>query len=189
MRPMCMEKPHVSDGGTPGSTVLCELTRGFQPVLFPSCVAEDSRSGEGFQVCLGIQDGYGEYTSVIVPIRSGVSLGPLLFLLFVNNPTDAIEELTLILAENVKMATRQVRKITLRRSRFTKFFYWLEEQDLFINPAKCNYFTIGREVSQSFFPGESGTPVFVPDLVKDKEFLPLPNVLTLWIKHGDWSSW
>ncbi len=26
---------------TPGSTVLCELTRGFHPVLSPSCVAED----------------------------------------------------------------------------------------------------------------------------------------------------
>ncbi len=26
---------HVSDGGIPGSTVLCELTRHFHPVLFP----------------------------------------------------------------------------------------------------------------------------------------------------------
>ncbi len=41
---------HVSDGGTPGSTVLGELTRDFYPVLSPSYVAEDSRSGEGFQV-------------------------------------------------------------------------------------------------------------------------------------------
>ncbi len=36
---------HVSDGGTPGSAVLCELTRHFHPVLSPLCVAEDSRSG------------------------------------------------------------------------------------------------------------------------------------------------
>ncbi len=36
---------HVSDGGTSGSTVLCELTRHFHSVLSPSCVAEDSRSG------------------------------------------------------------------------------------------------------------------------------------------------
>ncbi len=35
-----------------GSTVLCELTKGFHPVLSPSCAAEDSRSGEGFQACL-----------------------------------------------------------------------------------------------------------------------------------------
>ncbi len=43
---------HASDEGTPGSTVLCELTRSFHPVPSPSCVAEDSRSGEGLQVCL-----------------------------------------------------------------------------------------------------------------------------------------
>ncbi len=43
---------HVSDGSTPGSVVLCELTRHFHPVLSPSCVAEDSRSGHRFQVGL-----------------------------------------------------------------------------------------------------------------------------------------
>ncbi len=43
---------HVSDGGTPGSTVLCEFTRDFHPVLSLSCVAEDTRYGERFQVSL-----------------------------------------------------------------------------------------------------------------------------------------
>ncbi len=43
---------HVSYGGTPGSTVLCELTRHFHAVLSPLCVAEDSRSGDRFQVGL-----------------------------------------------------------------------------------------------------------------------------------------
>ncbi len=38
---------HVSDEGTPGSTVLCELTRDFLSILSPSCVAEVSRPGEG----------------------------------------------------------------------------------------------------------------------------------------------
>ncbi len=41
---------HVWDGSTPGSTVLWELIRHFHPVLSPSCVAEDSRSGDRFQV-------------------------------------------------------------------------------------------------------------------------------------------
>ncbi len=40
------------DLGTPGSTELCELIRDFHPVLFPSCVDEDSGSTEGLQVCL-----------------------------------------------------------------------------------------------------------------------------------------
>ncbi len=43
---------HVSGGGTPGSAVLCELTRHVHPVLSPSCEAEDSRSGDRFQVGL-----------------------------------------------------------------------------------------------------------------------------------------
>ncbi len=43
---------HVSDRGTLGLMDLCKFTRGFRPVLFPSCATEDSRSGEAFQVCL-----------------------------------------------------------------------------------------------------------------------------------------
>ncbi len=35
---------HVLDESTPGSAVLCELTRHFHPILSPSCFSEDSRS-------------------------------------------------------------------------------------------------------------------------------------------------
>ncbi len=48
----CACVDYVSDGGTPGSTVLSELTRRFHPALSPSCVAEDSRSGDRFRVGL-----------------------------------------------------------------------------------------------------------------------------------------
>ncbi len=43
---------HVAYWGTPGSTVLCELPKDFNPVLCPSSVAEDTLSGEDFQFCL-----------------------------------------------------------------------------------------------------------------------------------------
>ncbi len=43
---------HISDGGTPGSAVLRQLTRHFHPVLSPSRMAEDSRSGDRVQVGL-----------------------------------------------------------------------------------------------------------------------------------------
>ncbi len=36
-----------------GSMTLNELARGFDPVHSPSCVSEDSRSGEEFQIWLG----------------------------------------------------------------------------------------------------------------------------------------
>ncbi len=38
------------DGSTPDSTVLCELTRRFYPILSPSCVNGESRPGKGFGV-------------------------------------------------------------------------------------------------------------------------------------------
>ncbi len=44
------------------TTVLCELTRGSHSVLSPSCVAEDSRPGEGFQTCPRLQVWEGEGT-------------------------------------------------------------------------------------------------------------------------------
>ncbi len=46
-----LSRHHKLSWGTPGSTVLCELTRHFHPVLSPSCVTDDSPSGELFQVC------------------------------------------------------------------------------------------------------------------------------------------
>ncbi len=49
---ICVGVDHVSDGGTPGWTVLRELTRNVRPTLSPSCVAEESQSREGLQVCL-----------------------------------------------------------------------------------------------------------------------------------------
>ncbi len=43
---------NVGDQDNPSSTVLCEFTRDFHAFLSPPCVAEDSRSREGFQVFL-----------------------------------------------------------------------------------------------------------------------------------------
>ncbi len=43
---------HVSDGGTAGSRVLCELISCFHPKLSASCVAEDWRFGDRFHVGL-----------------------------------------------------------------------------------------------------------------------------------------
>ncbi len=43
-------EPAFTDEGAQGSNVLCELSRDVYPVIYPSCVAEDSRTGEGLQV-------------------------------------------------------------------------------------------------------------------------------------------
>ncbi len=54
-------------------------------------------------------------------------------------------------------------------SSLTVAWDWSKKWDLPINPAKCNYLTIGREVQTrfSFFPNASGTPIPVSKLVKD----------------------
>ncbi len=46
---------------------------------------------------------------------------------------------------------------------------WSKKWDPPINPTKCNYLTIGREIPLrvSFFPDGSGAPISVSTLVKD----------------------
>ncbi len=67
-----------------------------------------------------------------------------------------------LFADDIKMATPRKPNMNLQSSLVA---IW----DLLINPAKCNYHTIGREVSLgfSFFPGGCGTPTTVSKLVKD----------------------
>ncbi len=54
-------------------------------------------------------------------------------------------------------------------SSLTAAWDWSKKWDLPINPTKCNYLTIGREVPLrlSFFPNGSGTPIPVSTIVKD----------------------
>ncbi len=58
--------------------------------------------------------------------------------------------------------------MNLHRS-LTAAWDWTKKWDLPINPAKCNYLIIGREVPLrlSFFPDGSGIPIPVSTLVKD----------------------
>ncbi len=105
-------------------------------------------------------------------MHSGVSqgsvIGPLLFLLFVNNLPDVLETLTLLFADDAKMVTRRSQSMNLRSS-LTAAWDWSKKWDLQINPSKCNYLTIGREVPLrlSFFPDGSGSTIPVSTLVND----------------------
>ncbi len=95
-------------------------------------------------------------------------IGPLLFFLFVNDLPDVLETMTLLFADDVKMVTRRSPSMNLHSS-FTAAWDWSKKWGLQINPTKCNYLTIGREVPLrlSFFPDGSGTPIPVSTLVKD----------------------
>ncbi len=60
----------------------------------------------------------GREHSGAIPMHSGVPqdsvIGPLLFLLFVNDLPDVLETLTLLFADNVKMVTRRSQSMNLQ---------------------------------------------------------------------------
>ncbi len=63
-----------------------------------------------------------------------------MFLLFVNDLPDAIEALTLLFVDIVKMVTPRTQNMNLHNCRIAAWD-WSQEWDLPINPAKCNYLT------------------------------------------------
>ncbi len=78
-----------------------------------------------------------------IPMRScapqGSAIGPFLFLLFVNDLPDAVEALTLLFADDIKMVTRRTQNMNLHSS-ITAAWDWSKKWDIPINPAKYNYF-------------------------------------------------
>ncbi len=70
-------------------------------------------------------------------IQQGSVIGPLLFLLFVDNLPDVLGTVTLLFADDVKMVTRRLQSMNLRSS-LTAAWTWTKKWDLPINPTKCN---------------------------------------------------
>ncbi len=83
-------------------------------------------------------------------VPQGSVIGPLLFFLFVNDLLGVLETLTLLFADDVKMVTRRSQSMRLH-SFLTAAWDWSKKWDLRINPTKCNYLTIGREVPLGLF--------------------------------------
>ncbi len=85
-----------------------------------------------------------------IPMLSGVPqgsvIGPLLYLLFANSLKDALEALTLLFADDVQLITPRKQNMHIHRPRIVAWD-WSQKWDLPINPAKCNYLTIGRKVT------------------------------------------
>ncbi len=81
---------------------------------------------------------------------------------------DVLETMALLFADDAKMVTWPSQSIN-HHSSLTAAWDRSKKWDLPINPSKCNYLTIGREVplTLSFFPDGSDTPIPVSKLDKD----------------------
>ncbi len=91
----------------------------------------------------------GEHSGAIT-MHSGVPqgsiIGPLLFLLFVDDLPDVFEALTLLFVVDGETMTRRTQKINVHSS-LTAALDWSKEWDRPINLTKCNYFTIGQDLT------------------------------------------
>ncbi len=85
-----------------------------------------------------------------------------------NDLADALEALTLLFADDVKMVTPRPQSMKLHTSLIAAWD-WSQKWDLPTNPAQCNYPTIGQEIPlrSSFFPDGFGTSIPLSKLVKD----------------------
>ncbi len=108
-------------------------------------------------------------------------IGPLLFLLFVNNLSDFHNALTLLFEGHVKMVARRTENMSLH-SPLTATWDWSKKWDLPINLTKCkNWARSSPEIA--FFPEGSGTAIPVSKLVKqigeslNKSLSPSPHWL------------
>ncbi len=63
---------------------------------------------------------------------------------FVNDPPDALEALTLLFADDDKMVPSQTQNMNLHISLIAAWD-WSKKWDLPINPTNCNYLTIERD--------------------------------------------
>ncbi len=95
------------------------------------------RGTEAFLSCRVSRVHVGEEHSGAIPMHSGVSqgsvIGPLLFLLFMNDLPDVLETMTLLFEDDVKMVTRRPQSMNLHSS-LTAAWDWSKKWDLPINP-------------------------------------------------------
>ncbi len=100
-------------------------------------------------------------------VLQGSVIGPLLFLLFVNDLSSAE-----IFADDVKMVSPRSQSDLLQSS-LSNVWNWSIIWDLPINPTKCNYIAIGRAppLQLSLAIGSLGNSIQVADVVKDLSVL------------------
>ena len=123
-------------------------------------------NGRTFQVKLG------STLSDLAPVSSGVPqgsvLGPILFLIYVNDLPDAIKSNVLFYADDLKV-WNSIDSSNLQRD-VTSICDWSSVWNLPINPSKCLHMTFGKDRSHTFSlpsSNNSTSPIAQTDLTKD----------------------
>ncbi len=91
-----------------------------------------------------VADALTQETRIKSGVAQGSLIGPLLFLLFVNDLPSIINVTKLLFADDVKMVSPRLKNDLFQGSLYNvwnRSVNW----DLPINPTQCNYITIGRD--------------------------------------------
>ena len=122
---------------------LIEKVRSFQ--ILPGVVAwlSDFLTGRGQRVCVGGSSS--EVVDVTSGIPQGTVLGPVLFLLYVNDLPDAISSSLYMFADDTKLfrTIKGELDVTELQKDLNELERWTEKWLLFFNTSKCKHMTLG----------------------------------------------
>jgi len=105
-----------------------------------------------------VRNSFSEWVSVLSGVPQGSVLGPLLFLLFVNDLPDWIRNNIRMFADDTKIwcVVKQVEDNLLLQKDLDSMAEWSEEWLLRFNPEKCKVMRIGHNIKTQYYMKDNG---------------------------------
>jgi hypothetical protein len=125
----------------------------------------------GRKMRVGIRDSFSQWFTVLSGVPQGSILGPLLFLLFVNELPDWIVNNMKMFADDTKLWTQirtQDDSLTLQHDLDT-LSAWSDKWLLKFNPEKCKLMHIGHKIDTKYFMEEGGRRVEIQAVTEEKD--------------------
>ena len=171
----------ILDGGSSVDMVLIDFAKAFDSVnhrllclklaasgIHPSIVEwiRDFLTDRTFRVRLG--DSLSEPAPVSSGVPQGSVLGPILFLLYVNDLPELLRSFVLMFADDVKLISARPNWQQLQRD-LEIFWHWSEVWSLPINIGKCAHLASGAASAPSlnFDPTDSGSSLPIVEKARD----------------------
>ena len=101
---------------------------------------------------------YSNWTEVISGVPQGSVLGPVLFLIYINDLPNEIESQIKLYADDTKLIKdiKGPQDNTTLQSDINKLVHWSEKWQLAFHPEKCNYLTMGNGQITNYYISYSG---------------------------------